>query len=293
MNPWAAGASLYVPATRGDLALIAAGSKYPLRSVIFCTEDSVREDQLPLAIAHVAELLSGLEPVSTLRLLRVRNFAVLEQILAMPGVERLDGLVLPKFGLANFSSYLERLAGVPIDLMPTLETREVFDPEALVRMRDLILASPLASRVVSLRTGAQDLLSLLGLRRSRGKTIYETPVGSAIDRLVGIFKPYGLPVHAPVFDYLDDPLTLEREVEADLEHGLVGKSAVHPHQVEIIESQYRVSPEDLELAAAILSPEAPAVFQTQGVMCEPATHRNWAKGILERQRIFGCYNSVA
>lgn len=290
MSPWAAGASLYVPATRSDLAVIASGAKYPLRSAIFCTEDSVREDELPLAMANLAELLSGLEPSPMLRLLRVRNLAVLERILALPGVERLDGLVLPKFSLANLSAYAELLTGVPLGLMPTLETREVFDPDALVRLRDQLLESRLARQIISLRTGAQDLLSLLGLRRSRGRTIYETPVGSAIDRLVGIFKPYGLAVHAPVFDYLDDPLTLEREVAADLEHGLIGKSAVHPDQVGIIESQYRVSPEDLELAGAILNPKAPAVFQAQGAMCEPATHSSWAKGILERQRIFGCYN---
>ena len=39
------GASLYVPATRDDLPAIAAGRKFPqLRSVIFCLEDAIREE---------------------------------------------------------------------------------------------------------------------------------------------------------------------------------------------------------------------------------------------------------
>lgn len=258
-----------------------------MRSVIFCTEDSVREDGLALAIANLSELLSGMGPAPPLRFVRVRNFSVLERVLAMPGIERLDGLVLPKFGLKQARSYFERLQGTPFWLMPVLETREVFDPQALVGLRDFLLDSPLRPWILSLRAGSQDLLSLLSLRRKRGRTIYETPVGTAMDCLVGIFKPHGLQVHAPVFDDLADHLTLGKEAAADLEHGLVGKSAIHPVQVPIIESAYRVDAADLDLAQAILRPEAPAVFQSGGVMCEPATHASWAQGIITRARIYG------
>jgi len=33
-----------------------------------------------------------------------------------------------------------------------------------------------------------------------------------------------------------------------------------------------------------------AVFKSQGSMCEPATHRRWAVGILERAQVYGLVN---
>jgi citrate lyase beta subunit len=68
------GASLYVPATRGDLVPIANRRKYPfLHSVIFCTEDSVRSDGLRRALDNLQTLLRAMEPNGLLRFVRVRN----------------------------------------------------------------------------------------------------------------------------------------------------------------------------------------------------------------------------
>src|SRR5438874_1392543 len=91
-------ASLYVPATRDDLASIANRRKYPeLRSVIFCTEDAVRQEDLRRALENVRTLLRHLENVHGLmRFVRVRNPAVLSILLQMEGVEQLTGFVLPK-----------------------------------------------------------------------------------------------------------------------------------------------------------------------------------------------------
>src|SRR5438034_1642323 len=91
------GASLYVPATRGDLLPIANRRKYPfLRSVIFCTEDAVRADGLRRALDNLQALLRQMELNQLLRFVRVRNPLVLHALLQMEGVERLSGFVLPK-----------------------------------------------------------------------------------------------------------------------------------------------------------------------------------------------------
>ncbi|MGB2681405.1 MAG: HpcH/HpaI aldolase/citrate lyase family protein, partial [Candidatus Competibacter sp.] len=72
------GASLYIPATRTDLAAIANGVKSPgLRSVIFCTEDSVSGRDLERALDNLAALLPTLEPGPLLRFIRPRNPMVL------------------------------------------------------------------------------------------------------------------------------------------------------------------------------------------------------------------------
>ena len=57
------GASLYVPATRADLTAIGNHVKYPgLRSVIFCTEDAIRPDDVPRALNNLEAALRRFEP---------------------------------------------------------------------------------------------------------------------------------------------------------------------------------------------------------------------------------------
>jgi citrate lyase beta subunit len=131
------------------------------------------------------------------------------------------------------------------------------------------------------------LLSLLGLRRPRGKTLYQTPIGPVISGLVTIFKPNGFDLVAPVLEHFHYEATLHREVREDLDHGLVGKTAIHPDQVRWIEVHYQVSLEDLETAKRLLSASAPAVFEMHGSMCEPTTHSNWAKHILKQAEAYG------
>lgn len=67
------GASLYVPATRPDLSQIANGKIQNLKSLIFCLEDSVRDDQLDMALDNLAGALASMQPSNTLRFARVRK----------------------------------------------------------------------------------------------------------------------------------------------------------------------------------------------------------------------------
>jgi citrate lyase beta subunit len=80
---------------------------------------------------------------------------------------------------------------------------------------------------------------------------------------------------------------LARETRRDLAYGLFGKSAIHPCQVPVIESEYRVSARDVDSAERILDADAPAVFRLHGAMCERATHRTWAELTLARAQLYG------
>lgn len=283
------GASLYVPATRDDLVEIANRRRFPeLRSVIFCTEDAIATADVPQAVANLKCLLPQLEPVGLQRFVRVRNPDILSVLLAAEGIDHLDGFVLPKLTRHNLADYLRVLpeANTP-KLMPTLETADAFDPGEMRALRDLLLADRVRSRLICLRIGGNDLLHVLGLRRPRGRTIYETALGSTIGQLVTIFPPQGLSLTAPVFDLFDDAETLAREVQLDVEFGLLGKTAIHPQQIPLIESHYRVGEMDWETAQRILNRDAPAVFRHNDVMCEPATHHRWANVIHQRAMIYG------
>jgi citrate lyase beta subunit len=130
-------------------------------------------------------------------------------------------------------------------------------------------------------------MNLLGIRRPRTLTLYETPIGSVIAQLVTTFKPYGFALSAPVFEYLDEAPTLYREIQRDLAYGLTGKTAIHPAQLPAIESCYAVEPEDYEMALRIIDQSAPAVFKMHNAMCEVATHQQWAEQIISRHLCYG------
>lgn len=283
------GAALYMPANRPDLAAVAHGQKQPaIRSLVFCTEDALHERDLDAALKRLAALLPELATGPPLRFIRPRTPAVLRRLLRMDGIERIQGFVLPKIGPCTLSHWLQ----VWEDrydhwLMPILETAETFERRQMEILRDRLEDSGLRDRILCLRIGGNDLLNLLGLRRARGATVYDTPLRGVIADLVCVFHPAGYQLSAPVFERLDTPEVLAREVEADLQHGLVGKTAIHLTQIPVIEHRYRVSREDYELALAVLHPDAAAVFKLHETFCEPATHRRWAAGVLERARVFG------
>jgi citrate lyase beta subunit len=283
------GASLYVPATRSDLVSIGNRVKYPnLRSVIFCTEDSIRQNDLPVALKNLDAALRRFEPIPLLRFVRPRNPAVLRALLRMDYVRNLTGFVLPKVTLENLSEYFDALKpDDPFQIMVTLESVQMFDPSAVTALRNVLLEHRYQRRLLSLRIGGNDLLQLLGMRRQRGCTIYSTPIGPLIAQLATSFRPHGFNLTGPVFEYLNRGDILARETRKDLAHGLFGKSAIHPDQVPIIEAQYQVSARDLQSAERILTDGAPPVFRLHDAMCEPATHRTWAEQLVERARLYG------
>ena len=283
------GASLYVPCTHPDLALIAEGSKLPfLRSVIFCTEDAVSEHDLNDALDNLRYTLARMPAQSpTLRFVRVRNQSIMQQVMAMSGVDKLDGFVIPKATRHNIDSYLEPIRHSQHLLMPTLETHEVFCEREMRMLRKKLSEPHIKPRILALRIGGNDLLALLGIRRPRHVTIYRTPLGGIIARLVTTMRPHGFHLTAPVFEHMDRPELLAEEVNEDLLHGLIGKTAIHPDQVPRIERHYSARHSDLAAARRILDPDAAGVFQFDNAMCEPTTHRNWALSVVQAEQHYG------
>ncbi|MBF0178256.1 MAG: HpcH/HpaI aldolase/citrate lyase family protein [Magnetococcales bacterium] len=292
LSPLSLGASLYVPATCPNLAAVANGKNMPaLRSVILCTEDSILPGQVDTALENLRRCLPQLGANAPLVFVRPRNTAVLANILTMEGVGHITGFVVPK---ATRESLVAHVALIPkrFLLMPILETREVFDPAEVAGIRQALLTPGVRERVLALRIGGNDLMNLLGIRRRPGRTIYDGAIGPVIASLATAFTPDGFSLTAPVFEEFGDLETLDEEVFRDLEHGLVGKTAIHPSQVSRIEKHYRVSSMDLAMASRVLEPGAPAVFPVEQVMCEPATHTAWARSVVARASIYGVMEGV-
>lgn len=288
------GASLYVPANHKYLMEVANGERMGhVRSLIFCTEDAVADADLSWALFNLSVVLANMRGEGTAeRFVRVRNPEVMARVLAMPGADKLAGFVIPKATRYNFDAYFKQIRNTDHMLMPTLETAEVFNDWEMRQFRKMLEAPGVRQRILALRIGGNDLLALLGLRRPRTMTLYRTPLGPVIARLVTTFRPYGFVLTAPVFEHLDLPELLDQEVMEDLAHGMVGKTAIHPSQIAPIEQHYRVKPNDLAAARAILDVDAPAVFKMHDSMCEVATHRAWAERTIEQSKVFGAHHDL-
>ncbi len=287
----ALGASLYVPATHHDLISVARGLKYPaLHSLILDTEDAVAVEDLPYAYHNLERLLLALaqeqDAQRPLLFIRVRNVEEFARVQALPGLEQLDGFVLPKFCTTNMAAYLDACPSSHW-CMPILETG-IGHIDELLEIRDFL--KPHQQQVLSLRIGATDLLSQYKLRRDCRTVVYDIGlINHIITQCVLTFTPAGFNLSAPVYECFGEPYrkTLQREVRLDLLNGLFGKTIIHPWQISVVHDIYRVSQADFEAATRLLDPYSPAVFKLHDKMHEKATHSAWAKQVQARAQLYG------
>ncbi|WP_205190749.1 MULTISPECIES: HpcH/HpaI aldolase/citrate lyase family protein [unclassified Burkholderia] len=293
ISPFALGATLYMPATRSDILDVVSGTRLPeLRSLVVCLEDAVAAIDVDSALANLRALLMNIDArggraeSGPLLFVRPRDAAMAAVLNDWPLMKHVDGFVVPKLTLQSLSSWENAVSHPDLYLMPTLETADVYDPGAMVELGSALKAN-LNRRIIALRIGGNDLMGCLGLRRNPSTTLYSTPLSYVIPMLAGIMGAQGFALTAPVFEQLATPHLLNEELELDIAHGLVGKTAIHPSQIRIIQEALRVSLEDFNCATLIVNEAAPAVFKHNDAMCEPATHYKWAVNILERAKWHG------
>lgn len=281
------GATLYTPALNPAAFDNAYGACPDLRSMVICLEDAVRDDELAVAEQALRAVLQRFAVVapSVHVFVRPRSPQMLGQILEMPGAGRLAGFVLPKVTTETAGAWLGVRGLDAHRLMPSIEGEEAFDAASLRRLRDRLL--PWRDRILAVRIGGNDILGLMGVRRSRYRTAYDGLLGVAIRNIATTFCSHGFSVSAPVFEHFGDHALLTEEVEQDIEHGLLTKTAVHPSQIGVIQRLFKPSPAEIMEARAILDASSPAVFGANGSMCEPATHYRWAENIAQRAQIYG------
>ncbi|HIH2746876.1 HpcH/HpaI aldolase/citrate lyase family protein [Burkholderia aenigmatica] len=298
ISPFALGATLYMPATRSDILDVVFGTRIPeLRSLVVCLEDAVAAIDVESALANLQSLLMDIDArggrveSGPLLFVRPRDAAMAAVLSDWPLMNHVDGFVVPKLTLRSLSAWENAVSHPDLYLMPTLETADVYDPVAMVELGQALKAN-LNQRIIALRIGGNDLMGCLGLRRNPATTLYSTPLGYVIPMLAGIMGAQGFALTAPVFEQLATPHLLKEELELDIAHGLVGKTAIHPSQIRIIQEALRVSLDDFNCAKLIVNDTAPAVFKHNDAMCEPATHYKWAVNILERAKWHGVRPAV-
>lgn len=290
-NPYSLGATLYIPAIKNNLLEIISGDKYPLLlSAVMCLEDAIVESEVVQAMANLKKTLiafSSIKKTTKIQVfIRPRNVEMAIEIIATMPLTHVDGFVLPKFDNDTLFAWDHACKYTDLRWMPTLETAQAHDAIAMSELATQLSKTKSKERILALRIGGNDLLSCLGLRRNAKQTLYEGPLGYTIAMLVSTFGSRQYALTAPVFEGLDDVETLNRELSQDIAHGLVGKTAIHPSQLLPIHNAFRVELSDYQAAIQILNSDK-AVYKWNNTMAEPATHKNWARGILFRADTFG------
>jgi citrate lyase beta subunit len=281
------GATLYVPAIHQTVDDVRRGSVEGLGMMVICLEDSIRDDQVPVAMNALRAHLERVERCQDgpAVYIRPRDPAMAERILTMPGIERIRGFVIPKATADTLSDWISVLRGGRHAVMPTLETAQAFDQREIHRMRDQ--AMTMGIDVDMVRIGGNDILSTIGARRSSRRTLYDGPLGPVVTNIVGAFAGTGILLSSPVLEHYADETLLHEEIERDVEHGIFNKTAIHPRQVPIINDGLMPTLNEVQEARAILDAGAKAVFGRDGSMCEPKTHSSWATMVLARHRQLG------
>lgn len=297
ISPFSLGATLYMPANRPDLSSIIIDKKIrDLRSLVICFEDALNECDIPDAYRNLTNLAQDIiernPSERPLLFIRPRSLEMAEHLVRNFDLSGFSGFVLPKFELCALEAWWSILENTHLYMMPTLETKEVFDSIEMLALAKALEVHPSKDRILALRIGGNDLMSTLSMRRSRKLTIYDGPIGFVIKMLVSIFGSRGFALTAPVCELINNQAIMEKELELDVAHGLVGKTAIHPSQISVIERAFMATNDDVSDALNIIN-SSKAVFSSQGAMCEPATHRHWALGVLERSATFGVSSQLA
>lgn len=289
-DAYSLGATLYMPVLHPNVADILHGRTHtPVSSIVLCLEDALAEGDVADGLNRLDDLIRNLPsqlPVRTF--LRPRNLEMARNLCLHAAGTGIEGIVAPKVTPDTLFEWLEITRDTSLSVMPTLESASFFDPSRICAIRDILDDHPDdATRIAAIRLGGNDLLSTLALRRERGVTSWEGPLGWVLSMASSILISSGFPVAAPVYDVIDDLDTLKREAKRDVAAGFISKTIIHPAQASVVNEAFRVTREEMDQARAVLNCQARAVFQLGGIMCEPATHRAWANRIVARGKIFG------
>lgn len=214
----ALGATLYVPATKDNLAgAVRRQALAGAKSMVIDLEDAISDGAVDAALATTQRTLRDLDddPPESLVFVRVRSADHIRELTDALGsaLSAVSGFVLPKFSTVGGPDYLKAVAAAaqvsdhPLYAMPVLETPTVLYRETreaeLIGIRGLLDEHrPL---VLTVRIGATDLCGLFGIRRDRDLSIYD--VGVAADLITQVVNHLGrsdgtgFAITGPVWEY--------------------------------------------------------------------------------------------
>jgi len=229
-------------------------------ALILDLEDAVALERKPLArkmaAAHLAATQHHRRWRGYVRINPLGTQASLEDLAMIVG-PGLDGIVLPKADgaedVTRLGKHLDRLeaaAGLPPGAIQILVI-STETPTALLNMASYARKVP---RLLALSWGAEDLAAALGAATNReADGSFSHPYLLARSLCLVAAAAAGVVPLDTVFTNFDDPAALERDCLESARRGFVGRLAIHPAQVDIINRCFAPSDEDVATARAIVA----------------------------------------
>ncbi len=296
------GALLYCPAYNKTIvnSLIngSFGNKF---SLALCLEDTINDnfvkDAENILIDTIKKIYNTLRNTSFFLpkiFIRVREP---NQILNL--TKRFDisnniitGFIIPKFSLDNADEYIDTILNIDktsdkkFYIMPILESPTIINLKdrynILYKLKEKL--DNIEELVLNIRVGGNDLCHIFGFRRSSLESIHSIkPISSIFSDIITVFgKDYI--ISGPVWEYYSGnnwDTGLKNELREDKLCGFIGKTVIHPKQINFINNAYKVSKKDLDDAKSILNWNLNSIFLVSGNvkderMNEYKTHSNWA-----------------
>jgi len=251
---------LFVPGSRPEFFAKAMAGEADAISIDL--EDAVEESRKGEARAAVREFLRSL-PTGKSKTIIVRvngiateHFEADVEAIAGPGLD-LVNVPMTETGddvrkAAAVIARVEKAKGIvqPIGILANVETAKAFRLAAEIASAD--------PRVAGLQLGFGDLLEPLSIDRYDPAVVLHFQLGVRLAAgEAGVFA------YDSAFANIKDTEALRREAETARRLGYLGKSAIHPSQVPIINAAFR--PTDAEIAHSLRVVEAAREATAKGV----------------------------
>ena len=263
---------LFVPGNQPSMLAKATGFETPW--LIPDLEDSVPASEKAAARDMVAEHIPILAKAGKLLAPRVNSIksGLAEDDIAAVVSNEIVGISIGKIGNASEVKTLDQIlakaeerAGVPVGktmILPWLETAE-----AIINAYEICMCS---DRIRWTAFGAEDFSADMGISRTvdevESKSGGEPEPGLAYARSAVAIAARAAGVHALDTPYTKfrDPEGLRAEAMLAKSIGYKGKLAIHPAQVEIIESVFRPTDAEIERARRVLDIATEAETEGRG-----------------------------
>lgn len=311
------GALLYTPANKRSIAdsIIHKKIETPY-SLALCLEDTINDTFVKEAEDILIEsfrTIYAARDTSSFFLpnifIRVRRPDQIPALYSRLGQSRslLTGFIVPKFSLENADEYIIEIKKINdaseqrLYMMPILESPAIIDLrtryDVLYKLKDKL--DSISEYILNIRVGGNDLCHIFGYRRHADETIHDIkPISHILCDIITVFGMDYI-ISGPVWEYFDGDdwkSGLENELKKDRLCGFVGKTAIHPRQIPVINEAYQVSAQDFKDAAAILAwdtgnPSFVASNSSHQRMDEYKVHANWAREIQMRAEAYGIRDS--
>lgn len=308
------GALLYAPALNDTVVKSIINEKFGKKySMAFCLEDTVSDDAVEVAEKQlVSTLVQIWEENKKANFYLPKIFIRVrapEQILKLlnslhEAVDILTGFIFPKYSLGNAKQYntimkeINRRGNKIYYMMPILESKDIINygtrKEILLQIKEYI--DDVRDYVLNVRVGGNDFSNEFAARRHYDETIYDIkPIANLLGDILTVFsREYVL--SGPVWEFFASDNNewkegLIKELALDRLNGFVGKTVIHPKQIEVVNDALKVSRKDYEDAKAILQWDKNSLGVSKSAagerMNEVKTHGNWAAKTLILAEVYG------